>query len=233
MANDIVYERDYRELHKIMTSQTYTEEKEEAFMESLKSGVYKSIDERIRELPHILNPAKKAAYDKCLAILEQYAARWGGYIKGVVSYKSYDASIELDLPFHEFIERDNMDDLVFIAQNARYVVFSPFEEDRVQMVLRFNYFEEVGDVEAIIEEELQKRPDMCEALNKSHNSEIEQILSNPYMVAMIEPQAERNGMSVEEYVLYINRMIEEYPEQFAEFLNEELKKKHDKLSNEE
>ena len=137
------------------------------------------------------------------------------------------------MPFHEFIERDNMDDLVFIAQNARYVVFSPFEEDRVQMVLRFNYFEEVGDVEAIIEEELQKRPDLCEALNKSHNSEIEQILSNPYMVAMIEPQAERNGMSVEEYVLYINRMIEEYPEQFAEFLNEELKKKHDKLSNEE
>ena len=233
MANDIVYERDYREAHKLMGSYTYTEEKEEAFTMALKSGVYKSIDERIRELPHVLNPVKKAAYDKCLAILERYAARWGGHIKGVVSYKSYDASIELDLPFHEFIERDNMDDLVFIAQNARYVVFSPMEGGRVQMVLRFNYFEEVGDVEAIIEEELQKRPDLCEALNKSHNSEIEQILSNPYMVAMIEPQAERNGMTVEEYVLYINKMIEEYPEKFAEFLNEELKKKHDKLSNEE
>jgi len=233
MANDIVYERDYREAHKLMGSYTYTEEKEDAFTMALKSGVYKSIDERIRELPHVLNPAKKAAYDKCLAILERYAARWGGYIKGVVSYKSYDASIELDLPFHEFIERDNMSDLVFIAQNARYVVFSPMEDGRVQMVLRFNYFEEVGDVEAIIEEELQKRPDLREALNKSHNSEIEQILSNPYMVAMIEPQAERNGMTVEEYVLYINKMIEEYPEKFAEFLNEELKKKHDKLSNEE
>lgn len=233
MANDIVYERDYREAHKLMGSCTYTAEKEEAFLMSLKSGVYKSIDERIRELPHVLNPVKKAAYDKCLAILERYAARWGGYIKGVVSYKSYDASIELDLPFHEFIERDNMDDLVFIAQNARYVVFSPMEDGRVQMVLRFNYFEEVGDVEAIIEEELQKRPDLCEALNKSHNSEIEQILSNPSMVAMIEPQAERNGMTVEEYVLYINKMIEEYPEKFAEFLNEELKKKHDKLSHEE
>lgn len=150
-----------------------------------------------------------------------------------MSYKSYDASIELDLPFHEFIERDNMDDLVFIAQNTRYVVFSPMEDDRVQMVLRFNYFEEVGDVEAIIEEELKKRPDLCEALNKSHNSEIEQILSNPSMVAMIEPQTECNGMTVEEYVLYINKMIEEYPEKFAEFLNAEFKKKHDKLSHEE
>ena len=233
MANDIVYERDYRELHKIMTSQTYTEEKEEAFMESLKSGVYKSIDERIRELPHILNPAKKAAYDKCLAILEQYAARWGGYIKGVVSYKSYDASIELDLPFHEFIERDNMDDLVFIAQNARYVVFSPFEEDRVQMVLRFNYFEEVGDVEAIIEEELQKRPVLCEALNKSHNSEVEQILSDPIMRELIEPQAEKAGMTFEEYVLTINRWLEEYPDEFMEFLNRQLKEKHDDPSFEE
>lgn len=53
------------------------------------------------------------------------------------------------------------------------------------------------------------------------------------MVALIEPQAERNGMTVEEYVLYINKMIEEYPEKVAGFLNEELKKKHDKLSNEE
>ena len=233
MAKDIVYERDYREAHRLMGSCTYTEEKEEAFQSALKSGVYKAIDERIRELPHVLNPVKKAAYDKCLAILERYAARWGGYIKGVVSYKSYDASIELDLPFHEFIVRDNMDDLVFIAQNARYVLFSPTEDGRVQLILRFNYFEEVGDVETIIEEELQKRPDLCESLMRSHNSEIEQILSNPYMVAMIEPQAQRNGMSVEEYVLYINKMIEEYPEQFAKFLDEELKRKHYKQSDEE
>ena len=150
-----------------------------------------------------------------------------------MSYKSYEASIELDLPFHEFIDRDNMNDLVFIAQNARYLLFTPMEDGRVQLILRFNYFEEVGDVDAIIEEELQKRPDLCEALNRSHNSEIEQILANPHMVAMIEPQAELNGMTVEEYVLYLNKMIEEYPEQFAKFLNEELKKKHDKLSNEE
>ena len=233
MAKDIVYERDYREAHRLMGSCTYTEEKEEAFQSALKSGVYKAIDERIRELPHVLDPVKKAAYDKCLAILERYAARWGGYIKGIVSYKSYEASIELDLPFHEFIDRDNMNDLVFIAQNARYLLFTPMEDGRVQLILRFNYFEEVGDVDAIIEEELQKRPDLCEALNRSHNSEIEQILANPHMVAMIEPQAERNGMTVEEYVLYLNKMIEEYPEQFAKFLNEELKKKHDKLSNEE
>ena len=27
MANDIVYERDYREVHKIMSARTFTEEK--------------------------------------------------------------------------------------------------------------------------------------------------------------------------------------------------------------
>ena len=45
MANDIVFERDYREAHKLMGACTYTEEKEEAFQSALKSGVYKSIDE--------------------------------------------------------------------------------------------------------------------------------------------------------------------------------------------
>ena len=37
MANDIVYEQDYREVHKIMTARTYTEEKEEAFQLALLS----------------------------------------------------------------------------------------------------------------------------------------------------------------------------------------------------
>lgn len=233
MQNDIVYERDYREAHKLMGAYTYTEEKEEVFQSALNSGVYKSIDERIRELPHVLNPVKKAAYDKCLAILERYAARWGGYIKGVISYKSYDASIELDLPFHEFIDRDNMGDLVFIAQNARYVLFSPMEDGRVQLILRFNYFEHVGDVDSIIEEELQKRPDLCEALNKSHNSEIDQILSNPNLVAMIEPEAEILGLTVDEYLVKLNQMIEAHPKEFAELIDEELRKRHNKSSHEE
>ena len=233
MANDIVYERDYREVHKIMTARTYTEEKEEAFQLALQSGVYRSIGERIHELPHVLNPIKKAAYEKCLVVLEKYAAQWGGYIKGIVSYRSYDASIELDLPFHEFIEKENMDDLRFIAQNARYVVFTPLDDGRIKMVLRFDYFEEVGDVETIIEEELQKRPDLCDALQKSHNSEVEQILSDPIMRELIEPQAEKAGMTFEEYVLTINRWLEEYPDEFMDFLNRQLKEKHDNPSFEE
>ena len=73
MASDIVYERDYREVHKIMSARTFTEEKEEAFLLALQIGVYISIGERIHELPHVLNPIKKAAYEKCLVMLEKYA----------------------------------------------------------------------------------------------------------------------------------------------------------------
>lgn len=86
MANDIVYERDYREVHKIMTARTYTEEKEEAFQLALQSGVYQSIGERIHELPHVLNQIKKAAYEKCLVVLEKYAAQWGGYLRDILPY---------------------------------------------------------------------------------------------------------------------------------------------------
>ena len=93
MANDIVYERDYREVHKIMSARTFTEEKEEAFQLALQSGVYKSIGERIHELPHVLNPIKKDAYEKCLVVLEKYAAQWGGVIKLIGKCKMLESGL--------------------------------------------------------------------------------------------------------------------------------------------
>ena len=40
-------------------------------------------------------------------------------------------------------------------------------------------------------------------------------------------------MTFEEYVLTINRWLEDYPDEFMEFLNKQLKEKHDDLSYEE
>ena len=53
------------------------------------------------------------------------------------------------------------------------------------------------------------------------------------MRELIEPQAEKAGMTFEEYVLTINRWLEEYPDEFMEFLNRQLKEKHDDPSFEE
>ena len=233
MPNNIVYEHDYREEKKEFLATTNTDKRERAFQLTQETGVYKAIGDRIRELPHVLNPIKKEIHEKSLAILERYAAHWGGYIKGVVSYEIFDAYIYLDLPFHEYVFYDNMNELTYITQNARSICYSVIDNKFIRMAVHIDYFEEIGDIDAIIEEEIEKRPDLCDALLDSHNSEVEAILSNPLLAAMIEPEAERLGMTVEEYLIKLNQMIEANPKEFAELIDDELRKRHNKESHEE
>ena len=233
MPNNIVYEHDYRKEKKQLLGTVCSDKSELAFQLSQETGVYKAIGDRIRELPHVLNPVKKEFYEKCLAILERYAAHWGGYIKGVVSYEIFDAYIYLDLPFHEYVFYDNMDELTYITKNARSICYSVIENKYIRMAVHIDYFEDIGDIDAIIEEEVEKHPDLCDALVESHNSEVESILSNPMFVSMLEPEAEKLGITVEEYVVKLNQMIEEHPKEFAELIDEELRKRHKKASHEE
>jgi len=233
MPNNIVYEHDYREEKKQLLGVTQSEKRERAFQLSQETGVYKAIGDRIRELPHVLNPIKKEFYEKCLAILERYAAHWGGYIKGVVSYEIFDAYIYLDLPFHEYVFYDNMEELTYITKNARSICYSIIDQEFIRMAVHIDYFEDIGDIDAIIEEEVEKHPDLCEALVESHDSEVEAILANPMLVSMLEPEAEKLGMTVEEYVVNLNHMIEAHPKEFAALIDEELRKRHNKTSLEE
>lgn len=179
-----------------------------------------------------LVPHEISSYDDCLVKLELYAAKIGGRIRGVVSYETFDAYIYLDLPFHEFTP-DRMDDLRFIANNARSVCFSTIEDDMIRLSVRFSYFENIGDVDAIIEEELKKHPELCEKLEDTKDDEVEQILANPLLVAMIEPQAEKAGMTVEYYVRLIDTMLHARPEIFMDLLNKTLKDRHEGFSKEE
>ena len=103
MPNNIIYEHDYRKEKEERISQTHSENSDRAFQLAQDTGVYKAIGDHIRALPHVLNPRKKEAYEKTLAILERYAAHWGGYIKGTISYEIFDSYLYLDLPFHEFV----------------------------------------------------------------------------------------------------------------------------------
>lgn len=233
MPNNIVYEHDYREEKKQLLSTTHSDKRERAFKLSQETRVYKAIGDRIRELPHVLNPIKKEFYEKCLAILERYAAHWGGCIKGVVSYEIFDAYIYLDLPFHEYVFYDNMNELTYITKNARSICYSVIDNEYIRMAVHIDYFEDIGDIDAIIEEEVEKHPNLCDALVDSHNSEVEAILSNPMLVAMLEPEAEKFGITVEEYVIKLNQMIEVHPKEFAELIDEELRKRHNNKSYEE
>ena len=75
MPNNIVYEHDYREEKKQLLGVTQSEKRERAFQLSHETGVYKAIGDRIRELPHVLNPIKKEFYEKCSLIDEELRNR--------------------------------------------------------------------------------------------------------------------------------------------------------------
>lgn len=126
-----------------------------------------------------------------------------------------------------------MDDPRFIANNARSVCFSDIEDNMIRLSVRFSYFENIGDADAIIEEELKKHPELCENLEGTEDDEVEQILANPLLIAMIEPQAEKAGMTVEYYVRLIHTMVHDHPEEFMDWLNKKMKGKHEDFSHEE
>jgi len=50
---------------------------------------------------------------------------------------------------------------------------------------------------------------------------------------MLEPEAEKLGITVEEYVVKLNQMIKEHPKEFAELIDEKLRNRHKKESHEE
>ena len=126
-----------------------------------------------------------------------------------------------------------MDELTYITKNARSICYSVIENEYIRMAVHIDYFEDIGDIDAIIEEEVEKRPDLCDALVESHNSEVEAILSNPMLVSMLEPAAEKLGITVEEYVVKLNQMIKEHPKEFAKLIDEKLRNRHKKESHEE
>ena len=75
MPNNIVYEHDYREEKKQLLGAVCSDKSELAFQLSQETGVYKAIGDRIRELPHVLNPIKKEFYEKCSLIDEELRNR--------------------------------------------------------------------------------------------------------------------------------------------------------------
>ena len=104
-----MFERDYSELKGGFVSPKTDAAQERVIQFSGENKIFAEIGKRMRELPHIINPIKKAQYEKALDILNEYALTHSGKIQGVVSFEEFDAFIYLTLKFFEFNEKENND----------------------------------------------------------------------------------------------------------------------------
>ena len=229
---DIIYEHDYSVEVKAVLEQTYTESHEEAWRYTVNEGVMQAIGQRFRELPHIIIPQNKIIFEECEKLLDYLAFCKGGRIRSVISYETFDAYIYLDLPFFEF-NGESLETLKYIVNNAHSVNFVPSDDEkRMRLSVRVNYFEDIGDKDAIIHEEIMKHPELVDLMAKSHEEELLAVLDDPRFRANIEAAAAEIGMTAEEWLIYMDRAAEEHPEILQEFLYEGLTKRRQKVKGE-
>ena len=219
------YEQDYREKRKQYHEMMSAAGSDEAFELIKGLGIMADIDKRFMELPHIINPIVKVAYEKCLLMLDSWAMLKGGRIKGEVSYEHFDAVISVIFPFFEFLDYNSIEYLRYLSMNARTITFTTTDDGNIEMRVRFDYFEDIGDKDAIIEEEIQKHPELVDALNASADRERELLMEDPIMSAFLAQAAEQMGVTPEEYLARFEAVWEDDPMTIMELLHNEFRKK--------
>ena len=221
---DIIYEHDYAEEKKMMLDFEDTESSRAAWDYTKNAEVMQAIGQRFRELPHIIIPQYKLIFEECEQLLDKMALFHGGRIRSVISYETFDAHIYLDLPFFEFYGEEQ-ETLKYIANNAHSVTIVPSEDGRIRLSVRVDYFEDIGDKDAIIQEEIMKHPKLVELLTKRHEEEKDRILSDPQLYSVLERASEGTDMTPEEWLDFLETVLHEHPEAFMELLEENLKQR--------
>jgi len=221
---DIIYEHDYTEEKQMMLDFEDTETSRAAWNYAMNAEVMKAIGQRLRELPHIIIPQNKLIFEECEQRLDKMALFHGGRIRSIISYETFDAHIYLDLPFFEF-HGEEQETLKYIANNAHSVTIVPSEDGRIRLSVRVDYFEDIGDTDAIIHEEIMKHPQLVELLTQQHDEEKDRILSDPQLYSVLERAAEGTDMTPEEWLDFLETVLHEHPEAFMELLEDNLKQR--------
>lgn len=220
-----IYEKDYSAERKAYHAMRTEHGADEAFDLIKSRGIMAAIDKRFLELPHVINPTKKLAYDKCLQMLDSWAMLKGANIRGTVDYVHFDAHIEMVCPFFEFFEDRTFEYLRFLMSGARNLTFTPTDDGEIKMRACFDYFEDIGDKDKIIEEEIAKHADVVDALNEAADIDRKIIMSDPVMSGFITQAAEEIGITADAYLDRFEELMDENPMTVLNLLHNEFRKR--------
>lgn len=213
---NIVYKRDYKEAKAARDKQHRNDIPSQVFDYLITSDALATMNDAYTEMPRVINDGHKAAYERILNALDRIANTFGGKIEGVVDYQNWEASIFVVLPFVEFSSVDELALLKDIASNSQTVTFTVTPEGNVRMKMLIDYFDIIGNVDAMLEEEILNNPNLVAMLEEADRSEKRRLMTNPQIAIMVRLGAESMGISEEEYLDKIVKFLRNPPEGFME-----------------
>lgn len=211
---NIVYKRDYKEEKAKRDRKTGNTISNQIFDYTITSGVLNAMEDTYLKMPRVINDGHKAAYERILSALDQIAKIFGGQIQGVVDYQNWEASIVVILPFVEFSSEEELRLMRDIASNSQTVTFTATPEGNIRMKLLIDYFDVVGNVNGMLEEEIANCPELVAMLEEADRAEKKQLMANPQIGMMVQIGAESAGISEEEYLDKVVTFLRNPPEDF-------------------
>ena len=140
-----IFEKDYSDEWKQNLSSKKTNEDIHIFDAILDSGLLKSYDQSMINLPHAINISQKKAFERSLQMLDELAKSFGGKIYSEINYEDFGVFIRVYMPFFEFYGDGSIEYLRYISQVARVITFENADNNQIRMTMRFDYFDRIED----------------------------------------------------------------------------------------
>jgi len=212
--DNIVYKRDYKEEKAARDKKNQNSIPGRVFDYLVDSGALDTMNDAYAEMPRVINDGHKAAYERILSELDRIANTFGGQIEGVVDYQNWEASIYVVLPFVEFSSEKELKLMMDIASNSQTVTFTATPDGNVRMKLLIDYFDVIGNVDHLLEEEIANYPELVAMLEEADRAEKKQLMADPQIAMMVQIGAESISVSEEEYLDKLVTFLRNPPEDF-------------------
>ena len=115
---NLVYERDYSQVCKETPDSSQFDT---LLVQALTDGFLTSYADALNVVPKVIIPEYQANYEYVLQLCDALAKKWGGSVRGEISYKQWEAAIDLVLPYVEFTSPEALQVLQEIAAKSHEV----------------------------------------------------------------------------------------------------------------
>ena len=195
------------------------------------TGFFRVYDELMKSMPKYINQTDRQNYEELLHKLDAFAKRKGGKIKGIISYEHWDAHIYITLPFFEFVHKDEKELLNDLETKAHSLTFTVTDDGKIQLSVMINYFDEIGDKDAVFSQAIDGNDELIEAITANIEQRKQKIIEHPLMGKIIETAAHNLGITAKEY---LDRVFEDDsdPELQMQFIAALLENKDDTFKEE-
>ena len=134
---NLVFERDYSQICK----ETHDSSPFDDFLvQALTDGFLTSYTDTLNAVPKVIIPEYQVNYEYVLQLCDALAKKWGGSVRGEISYRQWEAAIDLVLPYIEFASPKDLQVLQEIAAKSHELSIQP-ADGSIHIRIINRYFE--------------------------------------------------------------------------------------------